>query len=392
MKADVVVVFINIGHYHLTRINAAHKSIATEGQSIVALQVTHNTLRHPWGNRSPSPVPIITLDAATPHVSMAGEVPTVPTAHVFAQLDDLSPKVVLIPGWSFHICQQCLAWCRKRRVPAVLMSESKFDDEPRWLLKEWLKRLLHVRHFKAAIVGGEAHREYAISLGLPPDAVFTGYDVVDNGYFERAGDAARVSESAIRRDNPQIPPRPYFLSVTRLVERKNIDGLIRGYANYVRFAGPTAWALVVCGDGPEMTTIRQLVQAEQLADRVKLLGFLSYDVLPSWYAMAECFVHSAHHEQWGLVVNEACASALPVIVGSKVGARYDLVGHGENGYLIDSRSVADIAAKLEQMAALPKDARAEMGRRSRARAGRLAPERFGAAVLAAIKVATGGKS
>jgi len=101
-------------------------------------------------------------------------------------LNEIRPDAVAIPGWGFAYSRAALRWCRRRDATAILMSESKHDDEPRTLWKEFFKSHLYVRKFDSALVGATAHRDYLVELGLPNARIFTGYDVVDNEYFARA--------------------------------------------------------------------------------------------------------------------------------------------------------------------------------------------------------------
>ena len=48
---------------------------------------------------------------------------------------------------------------------------------------------------------------------------------------------------------------------------------------------------------------------------------------------ASCFVIASTFEPWGLVVNEALAAALPVIVYKEVGATYDLIKDRSTGLI-----------------------------------------------------------
>ncbi len=64
-----------------------------------------------------------------------------------------------------------------------------------------------------------------------------------------------------------------------------------------------------------------------------LPGFKPYDELPVYYALANAFVHASTSEQWGLVVNEAIATGLPVIVSNRCGCAPELVNG--NGFTFD---------------------------------------------------------
>jgi glycosyltransferase involved in cell wall biosynthesis len=384
---NVAILFVNIGYYHYCRLAAAFEACAAKGWKVVGIQVTDSTLEHPWGSIAEGQVPILTLDTRFgSKVAADGKIPAVSQERIHECFRGVIPDVVFLPGWSFKVCRQCLAWCRKRSVPVVLMSESKLDDERRIWLKERLKAAMYVRHFKAAIVGGAIHGAYAESLGIARDRIFTGYDVVDNMHFESGADRSRANPAETRRLFPKVPKSPYFIVASRMVERKNILGLIRAFKGYVdNLKDPlNAWGLVVCGNGPQLEVILKEVSRSKLGRHVHLPGFVPYSEMPAWYGLASAFVHPALQEQWGLVVNEACAAGLPVIVSKTTGASYDLVVDGKNGFLIDPTDIDDIAEKLSLIHYSSKETLKQMGDYSRRLAQKLAPERFGEGVVKAV--------
>jgi len=82
-------------------------------------------------------------------------------------------------------------------------------------------------------------------------------------------------------------------------------------------------------------------------------GFKQYSELPEYYARASAFVHASTTEQWGLVVNEAMASGLPVLVSNRCGCARDLVQEGVNGFTFDPANVSQLAELMSRMANLP---------------------------------------
>jgi glycosyltransferase involved in cell wall biosynthesis len=76
---------------------------------------------------------------------------------------------------------------------------------------------------------------------------------------------------------------------------------------------------------------------------VLLPGFKQYPELPVYYGLASAFIHASTSEPWGLVVNEAMASGLPVVVSNRCGCAPDLVCDGRNGYTFDPRNVGQLA-------------------------------------------------
>jgi 1,2-diacylglycerol 3-alpha-glucosyltransferase len=58
--------------------------------------------------------------------------------------------------------------------------------------------------------------------------------------------------------------------------------------------------------------------------------------------LASAFIQASTTEQWGLVVNEAMASGLPVLVSERCGCAPDLVKNGVNGYTFDPYDIKEI--------------------------------------------------
>jgi glycosyltransferase involved in cell wall biosynthesis len=268
------------------------------------------------------------------------------------------------------------------------MSESKWDDERRSWWKERIKSYLYVRKFSAALVGGRIHADYASSLGIPRERIFTGYDAVDNLHFRRMADMAMTEREVIRKRHPVIPQRPYFMAVLRLIPRKNISRLIDAYAIY---RGKTMmgdpWDLVICGNGQEKAVLAEKVRRMGFEETIHFPGFISYQEIGFWYGLAEAFVHPALVEQWGLVVNEACAAGLSILCSATVGARYDLVIEGENGFLFDPHNVEAMADSLSKMHGAGAAKRRTMGAKSRQIVESCSPEVFAASFVSAASAA-----
>jgi 1,2-diacylglycerol 3-alpha-glucosyltransferase len=95
-----------------------------------------------------------------------------------------------------------------------------------------------------------------------------------------------------------------------------------------------------------------------------LPGFCQIEQLPAFYASADCFVHPALQEPWGLVINEAMACRLPILSASSVGAADELVHDGVNGWRFDPADVGSLAEALLRIMVLPAHERLAMGEAS----------------------------
>ncbi|NJM99040.1 MAG: glycosyltransferase [Phormidesmis sp. RL_2_1] len=350
---NIVVIFINIGTYHAARLRAFNAMCQQSHWTMTAIQLTDDFLDHPWGKLNDLiDFPIVTLKAQK--ASNATTTKKTTQRELFRLLSQclaaLKPDVMVIPGWGYPISRAAIRWSTRHHVPAVLMSESKSDDTPRIWWKEKLKSFFYIRHFKSALVGGNLHRHYLVQLGMPKNAVFLGYDVVDNDYFTRYSHQARQNSQLTRQQQAQIPHRPYFIAVTRLIPRKNVTRMIAAFAQYRQIVpAEKAWDLVICGNGPEREKIENHIQSYGLATSIHLPGFQTYQSIPQWFGLASAFIHPALSEQWGLVVNESLASKLPALVSNRCGCYPELIVEGVNGFGFDPENVHQLATLMTKV-------------------------------------------
>ena len=384
-KPRIAVVFHHIGPYHHARLNAAADRLSVTGFEWSAKGYDA------WGAaESPARYHKVSLfPEATAHCPGNAKLKQA----FLTALEQARPDVVAVNGWNNFGSLISANCCVHRGIPVVVMSESSRQDEHRTSWKEAIKRRI-VGLYSAALVGGQRHVEYLAELGMPREGIFTGYDVVDSHYFRQKAEEVISQRSEVRQK--YALPENYFLASARFVEKKNLPKLIRAYAEYRRGSevrsqksevsnNKPPWDLVILGDGPLKVDLCRLISDLQLNDHVHLPGFKPYDELPVYYALANAFVHASMTEQWGLVVNEAIASGLPVIVSNRCGCAPELVNG--NGFTFDPTNEDELATRLLEMASLSDQERKHLGDNSYRIAANFAPERFGEGLERAASVA-----
>lgn len=297
--------------------------------------------------------------------------------HLKAQLDKLAPKVVAIQGWSNPAAYATARWALTNNSKIIVFSESNRYDHSRVPWIEWVKaQFLGV--CDAALVGGRDHIDYLVDLRFDSDRVVLGYDVVDNDHFAPPLPAAEVDSTRNRV--------PYFLVVCRLTEIKNVEHVIRAFAAYRLRVKSNPWDLVLVGIGHLEGHLRGLIADLRMDGHVRLEGFRKYHELPTVYHNAGALVHASTREPWGLVVNEAMASGLPVIVSNRCGCCCELVEDGVNGLTFDPE---DSESLVDHMFAMTDGSidRNSFGSNSRRIIADWGPARFGAGFREAVEIA-----
>lgn len=374
VPCTLAVLWQRFGAYHFARLRGAAESLASQGWQTVGIEVAGRD-EYEWKNVSEERV---TRQTIFPDIDYNA----VPSAQirkrVMQTLDSLNADAVAINGWSVPEARAAAAWCRRNNRLAILMSES-FESSGKWW-KEQLKRR-RLRQFDAALVGGRWHADYLAGLGFPRDKIVIGYDAVDNAHFSTVPECSSMNGAKVA----ELPKR-YFFANTRFLPRKNIDGLLEAYRHYrtesERIKPATEpWHLVISGSGEMDGEWKALANRLELSSSVHWPGFLQYEELPLFYANASAFVHVAHREAWGQVVNEAAAAGLPLIIGNRVGAACELVQDGFNGILVDSANVDEISRALLEVATRDDVQRQQMGHASQQIVDAYGPERFGSACV-----------
>lgn len=342
VKTRVAVLFHRFGPYHHARLNAAGLVMPVWGLEACAAEDIYA-----WTKvEGAAAFTRVTLtDRDTGDAEWKRQVQN----KVWQALDEIKPQVVVVNGWVFPDALGALKWCVARRIPAVVMSESTEWDHTRTFWKEWVKGRL-VKICAAGLVGGNAHVDYLAQLGLTRDRIFLGYDIVDNLYFQSEAKKIRSTATEVRQQFKL--PEKYFLASARFIEKKNLFGLIKAYAKYRQQAAQKkVWDLVLLGDGPLKPALQQLISELGIGTCVHLPGFKQYAELPAYFGLAGVFIHASTTEQWGLVVNEAMASGLPILVSDRCGCAADLVLPGENGFQFNPANIDEITQLMVKISA-----------------------------------------
>ncbi|GEO03930.1 hexosyltransferase [Adhaeribacter aerolatus] len=372
----VAVLFDRFGPYHIARLEAAAKYV-----TVIPIEVSGETSEYQWDKVESQVLKNrITLFAQ----KESTKIPAAQLMQTLAQeLSKAKPDVVAVNGWYDRAALGALAWCLENKVPAVVMSESAAGDEQRIWWKEFIKHTL-VGRFGAGLVGGSRHADYLHALGMPKENIFIGYDVVDNDYFEREADKARGQRSFWQQQKNL--PENYFLIVSRFIQKKNLPFVIKAYHDYLRNANGQAWDLYLLGDGPLKPELLQLTEELGLRDKVHFEGFKQYDELPIYFGLARTFIHASTTEQWGLVVNEAMASGLPVVISERCNCVPELVHTGRNGYVIDPNNQPELTRIMTSLSN-GQDNPEVMGQESRKIVTTLHADAFGRGLRDAAQVA-----
>jgi glycosyltransferase involved in cell wall biosynthesis len=174
---------------------------------------------------------------------------------------------------------------------------------------------------------------------------------------------------AIPRDpNVRLPITFFFCG--QMIERKGVDLLLLAFDRLI--ANGMDARLLLIGREAELQTFMNLV-SPKTRSRVQYDGFQAPESLPTYFARADVFVLPSRHDGWGVVVNQALATGVPIITSDAVGAGLDYVENGINGLKVRAGDVDALYQAMVTLARNPERART-WGMKSREMARALTPE------------------
>lgn len=269
--------------------------------------------------------------------------------------DRLRPErcdLLIVNGYTQPLYRLGARMAKRAGVKTALRLDSVLWDASwtRNLAKRVLFDFYMKRTYDLFLGVGSLTLDYLRAFGVPRERTGLFPYAVDVETFR---DRSRLTaeERLAWRQRLGVPAEArVILGLAKFNGREAPWDLLRAFA---RIEDPGVW-LVLAGDGPARPALEGFARDRGLS-RVRFPGYIAYPDLPALYAASDLFVHPAHEERWGVSVQEALACGLPVVASSRVGAGYDLIEVGGNGYVYPAGDDGMLAHRLGEALALPAD-------------------------------------
>ncbi|QBC44085.1 glycosyltransferase [Iodobacter fluviatilis] len=249
---------------------------------------------------------------------------------------------------------------KKLGLPLIATSHGFDTQMSRWSQFKTLRPtnvqfLLHEQYLyknaDAFIAVSNFMRNKMIARGIPSDKIFTHYIGIDTKKFA-----------------PSKQQSKFILNVSRHVSWKGVEVLLKAFAQVPASLG---WKLLQVGAGYETIMLKKLATELAVDDRVEWLGAQPHDVVQRLMQECSCYVQASlpdkngQTEAFGMVLLEAAASGVPVLV-SRSGGMPEGVIDNETGYLFEPGNFNELAEKLNYVLAQSNEWRKTMGLAGRA--------------------------
>jgi glycosyltransferase involved in cell wall biosynthesis len=239
-------------------------------------------------------------------------------------LDTLQPDIVIGPSIVFFPGALGISWTKKNKKKFIMFDDAKPSQVKRNFVVQKIKNMITLQVDSLWLPSKSYAQEYAYfyNKGIP---FFYGFNCIDNDFFNPI-----TNYQPVKRD---------IICVARLVPIKNIDNLLRAWQLIER--QNTGYHLVIVGNGPQEVSLKRL-SLDLSVKTVEFIDAVDNKELPAYFKRSDAFILPSLSETWGLVVNEAMAAGLPVLLSARINAANDLLQEGINGFGFDPTDVSVI--------------------------------------------------
>ena len=255
---------------------------------------------------------------------------------LFTKLRDIDPDVIIAGSIVFYSGALGLRWAKHNRKKFIMFDDAKPSNVKRNFLIQGIKDTITKQIDALWLPSYDYDEEYASLYSRKSIHFFYGYNCIDNQLFK--------FNQEKKFNNRKI------ICVARLVPIKNLAGLLNAWKQ-VENKNSTD-TLVILGDGAQYTELVELQHTLKL-QRVQFLGALSNEIIPQYLFEADAFILPSWSESWGLVVNEAMAAGLPVLLSKRINAADTLLIEGINGFSFCPSDIQGMADQVIRFINLP---------------------------------------
>lgn len=255
------------------------------------------------------------------------------------EIEKWGADIVWVWGWAFDSHLKALRYFKGKKEVWFRGDSTLLDEREGFSVKKLLRRVFLTwvyRHLDKAFYVGTHNKAYFIKHGLKETQLVYAPHAIDNDRFaDPTGEYSKKARE-IRTKLGVSENKKLLLFVGKFEPNKNLLELVKALNN-------TDLSLLLVGNGPQEEILKEIA-----AENIFFMPFQNQSIMPVIYRVGDALIMNSKSETWGLSMNEALASRIPLVATEKCGGAIDLI-NSSNGIIIKKSD------NIEHMAQWVKD-------------------------------------
>lgn len=340
----IVITHTDFRLYWPARIAALNALLCSHGHTLLTIEIAGKGSPYDFAGKS-QPPDALNWTCLFPDKKME-EIPSREASLALSnKLDGVNPDIVVAGSIAFSSGATAVRWCKSNNKPVVIFDNARLQDVPRSWFVNYIKRCIY-KNVDAVISPAPSQSDAFEYWGVEKSRIFFGLNVIDNEWFSSHVEQYKKDKDRIREELDL--PDQFILGVGRFIEIKNWLTLLHTFSEIKQVSSSTRWSIVLVGNGPEKHNITHYCKNHPDIDIV-IKPFATQKDLCKYYSLATAVILPSFGETWGLVINEAMAAGLPVLVSDQCGCVQSLVEDNKNGYIFppnDSKTLSEVLQRF----------------------------------------------
>lgn len=287
-------------------------------------------------------------------------------ANIGKELNSIQPDIVAAEEYNPSALQG-MWWAKLHGKKFIHWTDGTLHSERNIGKVQKLTRKIICSNADACIASSTKAKEKLMAWGVPEEQIFISLLTVDISKYRE-----------LQRE--PVPGR--ILYVGSMIPRKGLD-LLLDALKYVTV--PFELRIVGNGTPEEISGLKAIAEANEIAEKVTFCGFQQGDALREEYRKAQVFVLPTREDCFGLVLLEAMCAGVPIVASKYADGAYDVIAEGENGYIEDPFQPELFGKAIERALVTPMPCGAVSARKADAFSFEKVSEEIGKAVAYAQK-------
>lgn len=231
--------------------------------------------------------------------------------------------LIVISGYYPYTCLKTLKYCWKNKIPYILTGDTVEDGSYNNFIKKKLINKIY-EQAEAFYVPGNLARSFLQNKNISSSLIFEGYYM--NDHTQQYQQIYSENKSMLRENLGIKTDDVVFLFIGKLITTRRIQHLLT-IANDLHEKYSKIKFLVI-GDGPEENKV-----SDYNGGNIIHIKQVPYRDVHNFYHLADAYIHPGK-EPYSLALVEAALAGIPIVSTDSVGAVYDILENGKNGFII----------------------------------------------------------